>query len=98
MRDRHVRRIVLGLILVFPVLVTWMSPAPPSGVRARGVQALLPLAAVEVVLVAGLYGASRMRQSLLAGRGDLACEPRKSLTPAHFVPSTTSPVLEATPR
>lgn len=96
MCDRRVRQIVLGLILAFPVLVTAMSPASARPTPLR--DALLPLAAVETVLITGLYGAYRARLALLASRDELASEPRKSLTPAHFMPSAASPVFEATPR
>jgi hypothetical protein len=78
MRDRHVRRIVLGLIFAFPMLITAMAPAP------RGWEALVPLAAVEAILAAGLCGAYWARRGLLAAQEALACEPALGLAPAHF--------------
>ncbi|MDR3634892.1 MAG: hypothetical protein P4L84_13895, partial [Isosphaeraceae bacterium] len=97
--DRHVRRIVLGLILVFPVLLTWMSPPPPPGVRRpQGMAALAPLAGVEAILIAGLLGAYRARRGLLAVREELTVDARESLTEAHFAPASSPSVLEATTR
>jgi hypothetical protein len=78
MRDRHVRRIFLGLIVVFPVLVTALSPAP------RPADALRSLAAVEAILITGLFGANRARRGLLADRALLVDAPRPSLANAHF--------------
>jgi hypothetical protein len=99
MRDRHVRRIVLGLIFAFPALLVWMSPPPPPGVRQpRGAAAVAPLAFVELALAAGLLGAHRARRGLLAEREGLAAELRPSLTEAHFAPTGSPSAVKVTRR
>lgn len=99
MRDRHVRRIVLGLILAFPVLIAWMSPAPAGRVRApQRAETLGSLALVEGILIAGLFGAYRARRGLLAGRALLADDTRASLTDAHFSQTQVPAAFEAAAR
>ena len=99
MRDRHVRRIVLALVLAFPVLVAWMSPTPTGRVRApRPAETLASLALVEGILIAGLLGAHRARRGLLAGRALLEDEAQASLTEAHFVHAPAPAVFKAAAR
>lgn len=99
MSDRHVRRIFVALILVFPVLMTWMAPPLSSTARApRGAEALVPVGLVEAMLIAGLLGAYRARRGLLAMREGLACDPRQRVVDAHFGQVASPTILKSTTR
>lgn len=64
MRNHWARRVAVGLILAFPLLLSVVaSPTPLS--LARGLEAAPPILAVETVLVGGLLVARRERRRLL---------------------------------
>ena len=64
MRNQWTRRIVVSLILAFPLLLSVVaSPTPVS--FARGLEAASPILAVETVLVGGLLFARRERRRLV---------------------------------
>lgn len=95
MRDRHVRWIVLGLILAFPVLVTALSSPTVGAPAPWSAEALGSLALVEGIVVVGLLGAYRARRGLLAGREVLTADARVRLTDAHFGPAAAPAVFES---
>ncbi|SIO28554.1 hypothetical protein SAMN05444166_3497 [Singulisphaera sp. GP187] len=64
MRNPWARRVSVSLILAFPLLLSLVAtPSPVSFVR--GVEGVLPIVAVETVLVGGLLVARRERRRLL---------------------------------
>ena len=86
MRDRRVRVAVVGMMLIFPALMVGMSPRTTS-VR----EAVLPVLATEVILVAGLSGVARERQRLAAERTAPAGRPAVVAS----VPHVSRPVRRA---
>ena len=64
MHHQWVRRVFVGLILAFPLLISVVA-APSPGSVSRGLQAVMPIVAVETVLVGGLVFARRERRRLL---------------------------------
>jgi len=66
MRNRWTRRLFVGLILAFPLLITLVSSTSSDQLNSTSEisQAVLPVAAVEAVLVGGITFAARERQRL----------------------------------
>jgi hypothetical protein len=81
-RRRRVRVVFVGLILAFPVLMMLAGRrTSTSTVRA----AVLPVVAVEAVLIIGLAVVARERRRLLAERAGAAARPEGPVAPAGRV-------------
>jgi len=89
MRHHGVRRVFVGLILAFPLLLSVVAASPNQGVLSGAVQAGLPVVAVELVLVGGLLFVRRERRRLLVEL-DAA---RTAMSPGRTVVSRPSPAL-----
>lgn len=76
MQSRWARRVVLALVLVFPIAITATSARPSAG-AARGLRASLPIVAVEMVLVGGMVFAARERSRLLVEMEAVRTRPRR---------------------
>lgn len=83
MRHTWVRRVFIGLILAFPLLMS-VAAAPTE----RGVRSALPIVAVELVLVGGLLFARRERRRLL-----VELEAARTAAPRRVVVSRPSAAL-----
>src|SRR5262245_3545907 len=69
MRHRWARRVVLGSILAFPLLISAVaspstSSSPQAGRFVRGFSVGVPVVVVELVLVGGVIFATRERRRL----------------------------------
>jgi hypothetical protein len=76
MRNRWVRRAFLGLVLVFPILISAVS-SHSLGRAVRGFRMGSPIMAVEMLLVGGLVFASRERSRLLVEIDAARTTPRR---------------------
>lgn len=86
MTDRRARVLMVGLILVFPWLMTGLGPASWSG------SGVATVAVVEALLVVGLLFAAGERERLLALRsrasvGVVAAERRVAPSVPHVRPA-----------
>lgn len=89
MRDRRARVAVIGLLMLIPALMAGMSPRTTS-VR----EALMPVLATEIVLLAGLSGAARERKRLLTERAMPARRPVPSAPHAGRVLSLSQALVD----
>ncbi|WP_406698865.1 hypothetical protein V5E97_08265 [Singulisphaera sp. Ch08] len=64
MRNQWARRVIVSLILAFPLLLSVAASTTPVSF-ARRLEAASPIVAVETVLVGGLLFARRERRRLL---------------------------------
>lgn len=77
MRNRWARRVCVGLILAFPVLMTVAASSAVPAEAARGARGLAPVVAVEALLIGGLVFAGRERRRLLVEMDAARTQPRR---------------------
>lgn len=90
MRNRWARRVVVGLVLAFPLAISAVaspSPSPTAGRLLRGFSVGTPVVAVEMVLLGGLVFAGRERRRLLVEMDAARTRPREAHT---FTPAMVS--------
>ncbi len=92
MRNSWARRVVLGLILAFPLMmVAVASPSadPNPGRFFRSFSAVMPVFAVEMVLVGGMVFAVRERRRLHVEMDAARTKPTPlaAVSPAILAPS-----------